>query len=339
MSTDQPQLLDWTPAQFNALGNSTIVGKHRMAESGLFEDDALAELIDNHPPDQITIAAMGDDAGKFTWMEGDRNGLSGREILEVLKTGKIWVNLLRVASFQPEISRLLNQAYDELESGSRGFKAKGRSANLLISSPKAMVFYHVDLPCNVLWHLRGEKHVWVYPLDERFVSQRILENLSVGQRSEDVPYDRSFDDYALKFTLQPGQVATWAQNTPHRVTNLDSLNVSLSSDHRNALSKRRVRVHQANYYLRNLLNPKTQLSSNANGPVAYIKEGGVLAFRAANRMFRGKDIKTFAYRRRFYLDPTVEGGVRVYDGVDLNIDFDAETTQEVVTEPKVVTPA
>ena len=319
-------LEDWTLGQFKVLEEATIVARHRFNETGLFDDDALADLIDRHPDNALTIAAMGEDAGKFSWMEGDRNGLTGRQILEIVKTGKIWVNVLRVAREHREYGKLLNGAYDELEANAPGFKAQGRSANLLISSPNAIVFYHVDLPCNVLWHLRGEKQVWVYPRDERFVAQTTMERLAAQEIAEEVPYDLSYDDYALTFKVTPGQVITWAQNSPHRVSNLDSMNVSLSSDHRNPRSKRRVRIHQANHYLRKALKLE-HLSTDPESIRGYLKEAGVLSLRLANRVFRGKDLSSFAYRRKFYLDPDVEGGIRLYDGVDANIDFETETSR------------
>jgi hypothetical protein len=53
--------------------------------------------------------------------------------------------------FHPEFRILVNALYDELEANCPGFRALRRSANLLVSSPSAMVYYHADAPLNMLW--------------------------------------------------------------------------------------------------------------------------------------------------------------------------------------------
>ena len=114
-----------------------------------------------------------------------------------------------------------------------------------------MVYFHVDGPPSFLWHVRGRKRVWVYPhLDERVLSRELLEDVYAGTRQEYVPYRSAFDDDAEVFDLEPGQVAMWPHNAPHRVTNLDSFNVSLVTDHWTPESRRRARLYKANRFLR-----------------------------------------------------------------------------------------
>ena len=244
-------LSDWTADDFNILEQGVLCARHRMLETGLFSDESLIRILDSHPADCLTFSTMGNDESKFDWRDGDRNGVSSEQILEILKRGKVWVNVRKVLDHQPEHAKLVHQVYDELEANNSHFKAEQRSANLLISSPSVHVPYHVDIPVNMLWHLRGEKRVWVYPhFDPRFVSQQVIEMVCSGELAEDVPYDVEFDKYALVFDVQPGQLLTWPQHTPHRVTNLDGLNLSLSTEHKNPIAIRRCNVHLANQFLR-----------------------------------------------------------------------------------------
>lgn len=335
MIASSSYLKDWTPEQCRVLEQAVLIANHRLHETGLFSDEALAELIDGQPDDYLTLAAMGSDEKKFEWMVGERNGASGQDVVEAVRGGKLWVNLVALTRFHETYRRLVDAVYDELEETVPGFRARHRSANLLISSPQAMVYYHVDLPVNMLWHLRGEKRVWVYPCDERFVSQRNLERLSVGAMSEDMPYESWFDDYALSFRVQPGQMITWPQNSPHMVKNLDGLNVSLSTEHRDPVAKRRIMVHKANHFLRNRCGVRN-LSSSPHGLVAHLKQNGVRALNLLNRLTRRPVDETFGFRRRFVIDPHAESGYRLCEGETAG-DFSEE--QSVVLERMQVAPA
>ncbi|MBL4885181.1 MAG: cupin-like domain-containing protein [Planctomycetaceae bacterium] len=316
-------LQGWTKPEFDVLEEAVLVAKHRLHETGMFTDDALAELIDRHPDDYLTIAAMGNDENKFEWMTGKRDGASGKEMIQALRTGKIWVNLICLARYHPEYAKILNSLYDELEKNAPRFQAKYRSANLLISSPNAIVYYHIDLPVNMLWHIRGEKRVWVYPhFDNRFASQRNIERAILGEMSEDMPYQKWFEDYALEFHVKPGQMMTWPQHSPHRVTNLDTMCVSLSTEHRNQRAKRRVNVHLANHYLKKHFGLK-DLSIRPQGWNACAKEAYARAVQVVNKLLTAKKMEPYSYRKRFVVDPNAELGYRMLDGEDAT-DFKQE---------------
>ena len=301
-------LVDWTQEQFDALEQGVLLARHRLHESGLFTDDALADLIDAQPEGYLTIAAMGTDENKFEWMTGERGDLSARELLRAVREHRFWLNVIRIGRFHPEYRRLIDSVYDELEARAPGFRARNRSSNLLISSPGAIVYYHIDLPVNMLWHLRGEKRVWVYPhFDNRFVSPRNIERLIRGEMAEDMPYEPWFEYYALEFDGRPGDLLTSPQNAPHRVTNGDSLNVSLSTEHHNPLASRRLNVHLANHYLRTGLGCR-KLSISPHGFSARVKDLGVRALKLSERLFRRKESQPFEYRRRFIVDPDAERG-------------------------------
>jgi hypothetical protein len=306
----QSLLVDWTQEDFNTVEEGVLVAQHRLAETGLFTDEVLAHIIDTHDPADLGISTMGVDPNVFDWREGERNGVDGATLIELVRRGQLWINCRRVQDHHPEHARLINSLYDEIEQRKSGFRAEDRTANLLISSPNAWVPFHVDMPVNMLWHVRGTKRVWVYPpFDVRFASPYVLGRVCSGQWTEDVPYDPSFDKYALVFDAQPGQLITWPQLTPHRVTNLEGLNVSLSTEHKNARARRRINVHTANDLLRTRVGVSSA-SIEVDGVTAHVKQACARAARYWNKL-QGREKKQFVYAKTFVVDPQAEHGFRI----------------------------
>lgn len=303
-------LIDWTPADFASLEERVLVAKHAMADTGLFTDESLAEILDRHPDSALTLATMGQDSNTFEWRDGDRNGIAGEQLLEIVKQGHLWINCRKILQYQPRLAKLVNDVYDELEAGNPRFRADDRSANLLISSPNAIVHYHVDMPVNMLWHLRGRKRVWVYPhFDDRFASLPVLEKVCAGLWSEDVPYQSEWDKYALVFDPEPGQLITWPQLAPHRVTNQEGLNVSLSTEHKNARARRRLNVHQANHFLRSRMGWQPK-DAKVEGIAAHAKQLLARINRYSLKL-RGTKQKQFEYPKSFIVDPSQPRGIRL----------------------------
>jgi hypothetical protein len=237
------------------MGRSTFVAKHNLADSELFTDEALVDLLDNHPRDRIVALTMGTDVGNPD--ENRRaihDGVSGAELLRAVKRGRLWLNVTEVHRGHAPYRALIDELYRQLAEQCPGFVPKEARGTLLLSSPNALVYYHVDGPPSVLWHIRGRKRVWVYPaLDEALVAREALEDIFAGARHEYVPYRADFDERAQVIDLEPGDMACWPQNAPHRVTNLDVLNVSLSTEHLTRESRGRARVYCANRFLRSRL--------------------------------------------------------------------------------------
>lgn len=305
-------LVDWQPQDFETLERGVIVGKHRIAETGLFTDDALAAILDSHPAEHLSINTMGKTKDKFDWREGDRNGVPGAELVQMVREGHLWINCRRMMTYQPAYAEVVNSLYDELEQNAAHFSAEDRTANLLISSPDAWVPYHVDMPVNMLWHVRGRKRVWVYPhFDKRFASGFVLEKVCYGEWSEEVPYDNDWDKYALVFDAEPGQLVTWPQLAPHRVENLEGLNVSLSTEHKNIRARRRLNVHTGNYVLRKRFGKACQ-SIEVDGVAAHFKQFVARLDRYAGKLF-GKEKEQWTYPITFVLDPSEPDGFRLLD--------------------------
>jgi hypothetical protein len=269
---DTRALLSLSAAARIEFGRRPVCSAHCLHESGLFHDAALIDLLDRFPRRQLYALTMGNDPRR---PEENRyavsDGVSGAQLLRAVQRGRLWLNITRVDQVDARYRALVDRLYAQLEAQMPGFSADSTQCTLLISSPRALVYYHVDGPATVLWHIRGRKRIWVYPaLDARFVERGALEDIFAGARHEYLPFDPSWDDAAYVRDLEPGQWIAWPQNAPHRVTNLDSVNVSLSTEHFTRDSRSRARVYAANRFFRARLG-RRDLSTDESGAAALIK--------------------------------------------------------------------
>ncbi|MBX3425431.1 MAG: hypothetical protein KF688_07120 [Pirellulales bacterium] len=275
-------LLDhWTPEQAARMDREIFVAQHRLHTLPQFSDDALVELLDRHPRRDLGINTMGrDPADRNEWREGSAGELNGTQLLEAASRGRIWLNIRRVLDHHPQLSDLVHDLYADLEAATPGLRTFNRSANLLISSPGAQVYYHLDCPVNMLWHIRGRKRVWAYPLESGIVSDATIEGVLAGEKSEELDFRPEWDELAISTELEPGEMITWPQHTPHRVVNTEGLNVSLSTEHMTRAAVRRNNVLLANRHFRSLL-PGAWTNTKQTGLRPALKE---FALRMARRI-------------------------------------------------------
>lgn len=286
--------------------------QHRLAETGLFTDENLVRIIDAHPREFLAVSRMGTTNATYEWSEGDLTGLSGEEMLAAVRKGRLWLNVRKVTRCVPELATVVERLYDELERRCPQFSTSRHSANILISSPNALVYYHLDLPQNILWQVRGHKRVWVYPLEARTVSPEVLESTLAGARIEDLPYEPEMDGLAQVFDLVSGGVVTWPQNCPHRVENSDDVNISLSTEHYTATQLRRIRVHKANHLLRTTMGMPPR-SVETSGLAYSVKSTVLLAARLSQRLLGRRDYDLYKYPRTFRVNPRAADGVEPLD--------------------------
>lgn len=302
----------WTPAVVLSradkadFGRRPVVGTHDLQRSDLFTDAALIELLDRFPRQNLYALTMGTDPARPEQNQLAVNvGVSGADLLRAVKNGRLWLNITRVDRADPTYRRLIDDLYAQLAAQVPHFLPEFTQGTLLISSPNALVYYHADGPASVLWHLRGRKRIWVYPaLDRLYVEREVLEDIFAGARHEYLPYEAAFDAGATAYDLDPGQWTAWAQNAPHRITNFDSLNVSLSTEHFTRQGRWRARVYTANRFFRTRFG-LTGLSTREQGVAALIK---TVAHRLARKA--GLDhSETKRHIATLRVDPDAPAGV------------------------------
>lgn len=149
---------------------------------------------------------------------GDFRGVDGKILLDAAKAGKVWINIRRGMNLHPEYKDVLDQMYGGIaeKTGNKAYNANG---GILISSPIAQVPYHFDKTETILWHVRGKKSMYLYPLTEKFIPDSAYEATLLNELEDDLPYRPEYDEEATIFDFEEGQALSWPLNMPHRVDN------------------------------------------------------------------------------------------------------------------------
>lgn len=224
----------WGQRESETFRKGILKAKHSLHKHPLFTDEALVRLMEIHPDEKSFYMATGDDpslTGVHVWRSGDVSRLTGEQRLEAVKAGKLWVHLRMAMAEHPEYKGLLDQMYDELEELNPGYKPFKKMGGLLISSPTAHCPYHIDRTDTILWHIRGVKRIYVYPIDEETLPDTACETMFRTEADDLENFQESWNERAAIFDLHPGEFACWPIHAPHRVLNQQGLNVSITTEY------------------------------------------------------------------------------------------------------------
>jgi hypothetical protein len=255
----------WDDTHSLLWGQQPIRLAHGLHNSPLFSTDRLAKLIENYPRENYGLVQTGAKDARRVWREGDIGNLSGRQVIEAIAQGGLWLNLRNVTGVDSAYSTMLDGMFEEVAARVPGFEAPKHQAGILISSPDAQVYYHADLPGQGLIQIAGRKRVYVYPNVAPFITPEHLEQIALFDIEVDVPYEPWYDAHARVFDLEPGQMLTWPLNAPHRVENLDSVNISMTVSFVNDAIRRADIVSIANGLLRHRFGHQPK-SRSTSGP-------------------------------------------------------------------------
>lgn len=221
----------WPQGQASRLNKDIVQFNHRLAETGLFEDEALARLLDTHPRENMTICTMRENPPPGErWVAGDADNLDGGQLLEAVKRGSLWVSPRGVMTCNAEYRDVFRKLMDEFSEQSRQ-RIITADGSMLISGPNMGIFMHVDVVDTMLWHIRGQKTLHVYPAREDIVTEDALEAILLKETLSDLPYRADMEADVVSLSLEPGQAVAWPLHSPHRVVNADCLNVSVSIEY------------------------------------------------------------------------------------------------------------
>ena len=215
-------LQNWTDEFSKNFRKEAFTFDHGLNETNLFTDEALIKLIAKHSANLTDVCTMGPThdtkyPGKLA--TGDFRELTPEQIFASAKNGKVWINLRRAMNVHPEYKKVLDEMYGGIaeKTGKKAFNANG---GILITSPVARTPYHFDKTETILWHIRGEKRIFFYPVTPKFIPDTAYESAVLNMIEDDLPYDSSFDKEATIFDLKEGEAVTWALSAPHRVENM-----------------------------------------------------------------------------------------------------------------------
>ncbi len=312
MNTQNNTGFDWTKEDYQNFGKKNQLLKHNYHQSDLFSDEALLALLDNYPRTWLQCYTMGKDPENHRdWTPVHIAERSGAEILQALKKGRFWVNLIHIDKYNQDYSNLIADMYKKIGANCPQIRnLKSAFSALLISSPGVQVYSHIDADANMLWHLKGIKKAWVYPpSDERMAPQNYIEEIIAGERHENVPYKKSFDEYAFHAELHPGDVVSWPQHSPHRIENV-GFNVSLTTSYSSKESRRLIGVHGANHHFLKKLGIKNR-SINTTSLTSVIKELFYFGFNKLGLLKKGE--RTSTYISNVQVDHTSETGMSLLE--------------------------
>lgn len=215
-------LRNWTEEFSLNFRKKVFTFDHSLNATNLFTDEALIALIGKHPSHLTDVCTMGPtDNTKYPnkLMTGDFRELTPEQIFAAAKTGRVWINLRRAMNVQPEYKRVLDEMYGSIaeKTGQKPFNANG---GILITSPVARTPYHFDKTETILWHIRGPKRIYFYPVEPKFIPDRAYEAAVLNMLEDDLPYESSFDQDAIAIDLKEGEAVTWPLSSPHRVDNM-----------------------------------------------------------------------------------------------------------------------
>ncbi len=291
-------LIDSWALQPARVRNEIVRFRHRLAETGLFEDESLSRLLDSHPRDELTICTMRPNPPAHErWIAGEAKTLDGGQILDAIKRGHLWVSPRHVMTVNPVYGALFRRMMDEFASAT-GVRMTSSDGAILLSSPNMGIFFHVDPAETMLWHVRGHKTIHVYPPREDFVTEAALEAILLKENLSDLPYRADMEASVVSVDLAPGEAVSWPIHSPHRVTNGPDFNVSISIEY----STPRSILTNGVFYLNGRLKRALGLTLNSRGTPNALKPAYLLAAKTWKTVAPLKSTVESRHERRFDID-------------------------------------
>jgi hypothetical protein len=261
----------WDETHSDLWSHQPIRLEHEMHKSAAFSMDDLARLIESYPRGQYSLVKTGARGSSRVWREGEIGDLGGREVIEAISRGGLWLNMRDVGAVDSRYRKLVDRMFEEAAAKVPGFEIpKAHQESILISSPDAQVYYHADLPGQNLIQIAGRKRVYVYPNTAPFIRPEHLEDIALFNVEVDLPYKEWYEDYAKVLDIGPGQMLGWPMNAPHRVENLDTFSVSMTISYTNDEIRRSEILNLANGMLRHRFG-YTPKSRSLRGPSFFAK--------------------------------------------------------------------
>jgi hypothetical protein len=232
--------------------------RHNLGNHPLFAIPRLVELAermleDGRPGRFVAFRATRQSAQtKFSQLAIEE---SLAEKIRRVSEGESWLKLAFAQTADPAFGRLHEQIIDEVAALCDYPLRKElgwSSMTILVSSPSVVTPYHIDHESNFLFHIQGEKEIWVFdPTDRRVLSEQEIERYYAGNIHA-ADYREGMQFAGTVYRLTPGTGVHNPPLAPHWVKNGDDVSVSMSLNFSLLRLESRARVYQVNYYMRRL---------------------------------------------------------------------------------------
>lgn len=296
-------LTDWTIGHTQRFREETVTFRHDLDATGLFSDEALINLLEKHPHDQFDICSntQNPEPGfPDRFLTGDFRNVPAETLLAAAKAGRIFINLRKAMNIHPEYSEVLDKMFDALRAKT-GLTYSRPRGGILISSPISKTPYHFDKTETILWHIRGGKRIFIYPMTKQYIADQDYEEAVINHHVDELPFETKFDDAATAYDLQPGQAIAWPLNSPHKVDN-SSFCVSVTTEYstRECVIKNNAMV--TNAMLRNKLGFRP--SYDRDGLLKRMTKAGMGVALRRSGLINGEEEPDMV---SFTIDPDVQG--------------------------------
>jgi hypothetical protein len=282
------------------------VYQHTLHQSALFSDAALAQLLDSYPRESVEIYTVGADQRSVDKSRrGSGESLSGAQLLDAVKTGRIWMRLRGAHKVAEAYQQIADKMFAELHQMHHGLTTFSHDVGVIISSPGLQEFYEFDMPLTALFQVSGEKVLRVWDAYEPYIQDTHLETHALTGLTPAIEFNPVWNEDAQSVALKPGMMATWAQNSPYRLVNSDALNVALYAAFMTPAALLRANVIYSNAVMRRKFGMAQRLVPSPS-PFNLLKLGLVRAAKQFN--WYPPSLKTRAVS--FHVEPAAPNAVR-----------------------------
>ena len=95
-----------------------------MHKSPLFSADQLARLIENYPREHYSLVQTGARGSGRVWREGEIGNLSGRQVIDAISRGGLWLNMRDVGAVDRRYRDMLDGMFEEVAAKVPGFECE-----------------------------------------------------------------------------------------------------------------------------------------------------------------------------------------------------------------------
>ena len=100
-------ITDWTAEKAGAFTRRNLEFRHDLHTRPMFSDEGLVSLLDRYPREHLGVFTMGHDALDWrSWRRGTAGNLTGDQLLNAVREGRIWLNLRHTNDYLPEYAAL-----------------------------------------------------------------------------------------------------------------------------------------------------------------------------------------------------------------------------------------
>jgi len=242
---------------WNALGRSPFVFGHQLAHHPLFDLSQLANLARSvvRRGDPNKFGVRFESSGRLDRFDVELLARQGQlaEIVECIGQGGVWLKMSSLHELDPAYERLRADYIAELEELTKlrlRDEISWSGLSVFVASPNMETPYHFDHDMNFLFQIQGEKDVFLFDQEDRFVlTEQEIEQFYRGRAFAGLLREET-RHLGKKYRLVPGLAVHQPPLAPHLICNADNVSVSVSIWFALRTLDRRAKIYQANACLR-----------------------------------------------------------------------------------------